>query len=77
MAKQSSSDRLRRLSQGRCPIHGRLLSQASEWFTDEETGEPYTFVECAQCRAVMAFERQAFGPAILLPEYHHLVSPTA
>jgi hypothetical protein len=77
MAKQSIPDRLKRLQEGRCPIHGRLMTQASEWFSDDETGEQYTFVECAQCRAVLAFERSAFGPATLLPEYHHLVAPTA
>ena len=77
MAKQSPSDRLKRLAEGRCPIHGRLMTQASEWFTDDETGQPYTFVECAHCRAVLAYEHQAFGPAILLPAYQHLIAQSA
>ncbi len=75
MAKQSIPDRLKRLQEGRCPIHGRQLTQASEWFTDEETGEMYTFVECAQCRAVLAYEHKAFGPATLVPECQHLIQP--
>jgi hypothetical protein len=75
MAKQSISDRLKRLADGRCPIHGRHLTQASEWLVDEETGQPYTFVECALCHAVIAYEHTAFGSATLLPEYNHLIAP--
>jgi hypothetical protein len=74
MAKQSTSDRKIRLAEGRCPIHGRTLTQASEWFRDEN-GVSTTLVECSRCRAALAFEHEPFGPATLLPEFEHLIRP--
>jgi len=74
MAKQTIADRKKRLSQGRCPIHGHYLVQASEWQVDEETGRLYTFVECPRCKDVMAIETKPFGPATLLPAFQHLLS---
>jgi hypothetical protein len=73
--KQSPIDRAMRLAQGRCPIHGRVLTQASEWFCDD-SGLPATLVECAVCRAALAIEHEPFGPASLLPAFEYLIAPS-
>lgn len=43
--KQSLSDRLKRLNQGCCPIHGLFMSQVDSWYYPK-TGKPYTIVGC-------------------------------
>jgi hypothetical protein len=74
VAKQTPVDRAIRLAQGRCPIHGRVLTQASEWFRDE-SGLPSTLVECAVCHSALAIEHEPFGPATLLPAFQRLIAP--
>lgn len=71
MAKQTPADRLSRLADGRCPIHGLPMYQVGSAVVDEKT----RFVaECtrADCN-VQATTHEPFGPAVLLPEFEYLL----
>ncbi len=71
MAKQTVADRLARLQKGRCPIHGRPLSQVAEWRI--EKGRPVTIAACS-C-GIAAKQDGLFRPAMLLPQFTHLLEP--
>jgi hypothetical protein len=43
--KQSPTDRLHRLHQGRCPVHGISMPQVDSWYYPE-AGRAYTVVGC-------------------------------
>jgi len=75
MAKQSVSDRTKRLAEGRCPVHGWPLTQASEWYVGR-MGDAQTLVECPRCKAAIATESEPFGPATLLPDFVFLAEAT-
>ncbi len=45
--KQSLSDRLQRLNQGCCPIHGSFMLQIDSWYYPEKS-KPYTIVGCSR-----------------------------
>lgn len=71
--KQSVADREKRLSEGRCPVHGLPMPQADSWYTQED-GKQYTLVECP--RSDCQIRAKAFhwnGPWELLPEWHYLI----
>jgi hypothetical protein len=69
MKRQSSKDRLQRLSMGCCPIHGIPMYQVG--LTKDETA---FVVECPRkdCH-VRVVEHEPFGPAVLLQTWAHLV----
>lgn len=46
MTDDDEADRLRRLSEGRCPIHGAHMTQVEAWH--ETDGGIYTIVACLQ-----------------------------
>ena len=85
MAKQSPADRLFRLSEGRCPVHGYWMPQVDGWYYSD-TGERYYWPEDAEdmgmytivgCpRKDCGIQAIAFsldGPWELLEEWEHLV----
>lgn len=45
MAKQSKQDRLRRLSNGWCPVHGMWMPHVDNWY-DEQHRRHLAIVEC-------------------------------
>ncbi|HXM35617.1 MAG TPA: hypothetical protein VN920_10550 [Pyrinomonadaceae bacterium] len=69
-AKQSVADRLKRLEEGRCPIHGLVMTQVGN--TDD--GRHLFIVACPRkdC-SVQATEAKPFGEATLLPAFSHLI----
>ncbi len=71
MAKQTIDDRLARLQDGRCPIHGRAMTQVAPWRI--EKGRPVTIAACS-C-GIAAKEYEPFGPAELVLAFRHLISP--
>jgi len=78
MAKQSKQDRLIRLSDGRCPIHGVGMSQIDLEHVLLPCGhyEPKRYiVECTRndCN-IRAYEEKPFKDAILFPEFQHLIA---
>lgn len=74
MAKQSAKDRSARLAKGCCPIHGLGMCQVGN--TDAESGRAIFIAECprSDC-SIQVTAETPFGPAILLPEYSHLLGP--
>jgi len=58
-AKQSPADQAARLSDGRCPVHGRGLSQIEGWFTSSDDNRDFTIVGCS--REGCSVEAKAFG----------------
>jgi len=71
--KQSTSDRMRRLNQGRCPIHGTGMSQVDSWYYPADR-EPYTIVGCPRhdCDA-RAMANSYDGPWEIMPECLYLL----
>lgn len=76
MAKQSASERRRRLLAGCCPVHGMGMGQVGLW---SQNGVVVGYlVEC--CRKdcdVQAIQERIDGPLQLAPKYRHLLAPTA
>lgn len=75
--KQSVIDRVKRLSEGRCPVHGIPMPQVDRWYAQEDgllSGKQYTIVECprADCQ-IRAKAYQWDGPWELLPEWKYLL----
>lgn len=67
--KQSSSERAKRLQEGRCPVHGLWMPQIDGWHYPED-GKRYTLVGCP--RSDCAIVARAFGfdgPWELLDEF--------
>lgn len=72
MPKQSVEDRMHRLANGGCPIHGIPMYQVGH---TEVNGKHRFVAECtrADCR-VRAYTHEPFGPLVLLPEFEHLLA---
>lgn len=75
MAMQGAGDRLKRLTEGRCPIHGISMPQVGN---DVLEGRPVYIVRCPRrdC-GVMASRLDGNSEASLLPRYAHLLLPLA
>ncbi len=72
--KQTIEDRLERLKNGACPIHGIPMYQIG--VTEPLFGAPhcYNIVECSrQDCLIQAFELFPFENAILFPEFQYLL----
>ena len=71
MAKQSPQDRLRRLSEGRCPVHGTPMTQIGNIPFKGE----YRFLASCPRRdcEVQAMAHSPTGPCVLLPQFEHLI----
>ena len=71
--KQSLTDRLNRLNDGRCPIHGIWMSQVDGWYYPDDR-EPYTIVGCPRSDCEARAKANSFdGPWELLPECLYLL----
>jgi len=71
--KLSLTDRLKRFTQGCCPIHGTFMSQIDSWYRDND-GKEFTIVGCPRknCEAqAMAYSFD--GPWKILPECSYLL----
>jgi hypothetical protein len=71
--KQSVDDRLKRLREGKCPVHGIGMGQVDSWYYPPNA-RPYTIAECPRkdCGIrVKAYE--AHKNYELLPAWAHLV----
>jgi hypothetical protein len=75
VAKQSASDRRRRLLAGCCPVHGMGMGQVGVW---SQNGVKGSLVECFRkdCQ-VQAIQERNDGPLQLTPRYRHLMAPIA
>lgn len=72
MAKQSPQDRLHRLSDGRCPIHGTPMPQVGNTIQ----GDKHLYLVACPRRDcdIKATSESSFGPCDLLPEFEHLLA---
>lgn len=72
LAKQSPKDRLRRLADGRCPIHGIHMHQVDN---TELKGKHRFVAGCPRkdCK-IQTTTHEPFGPGVLLPEFDHLLA---
>lgn len=72
-AKQSPHDRLLRLQDCRCPVHGTPMTQTG---TTVLNGMNAYLAECprADCD-IKGTSFEAQGPLTLLPEFEHLIRP--
>ncbi len=69
MAKQRSVDRIKRLLDGRCPIHGDGMSQVGV-----SSDSSVAIVKCN--RKICDIEGWTFrcnGPVMLLPDWAHVI----
>lgn len=76
--KQSAKDRIKRINEGRCPIHGLYMPQVGRW--EEQIGGPldgaqFTIVECPRndCN-IQAKAVGPQGPWELLSEWDYLLA---
>ena len=73
--KQSLDDRVARLNQGCCPVHGYSMSQIDEGFATQR-GDPFMVVGCsAKGCPVKAKAYDIDGPWELFPECADVLSP--
>jgi hypothetical protein len=73
MPKQSSSDRLKRLDRGCCPIHGIFMSQVDDWYVEND-GRHYTIVGCSRKNCNVCAKAYNFdGPWEILPDFAYLL----
>lgn len=71
--RQSATDRIDRLNQGCCPVHGSWMSQVGGW-CDVETDAPYTVVGCNRQNCdVRAKAYSADVSWKLLPEFTYIL----
>jgi hypothetical protein len=75
--KQSREDRLRRLENGCCPIHGIPMHQVGLTSQGDEDDVLY-IAECDRkdCN-IRGTTDEPFGPLTLLPEFRHLLDGEA
>lgn len=72
--KQTASDRIKRLNEGRCPIHGGWMGQIDGWH-EPQGGEPYTIVGCSRRACKISVISYGFdGPWKLPPEFESLLN---
>jgi hypothetical protein len=75
-ARQSQADRLKRLDDCRCPVHGCSMSQLTGYFSigDDDLLPAYTHVQCDRrdCE-ITAIAYHWNGPYILLDKWKHLI----
>lgn len=73
-AKQSTQDRLRRLSECCCPVHGASMSQVGNTVVN---GKDRFLAKCTRrdCN-IKATTHEPHGPLVLLPEFEHLLKPS-
>jgi len=72
MAEQRQADRLKRLNDGRCPVHGLWMSQVDSWYEDELGG--FTLVGCPRKDCdVIAKARSVDGPWSLVDTKAYLL----
>lgn len=78
MKKQSNLDRIKRLKEGRCPIHGTPMTQigledilmpCGHW----EFGRYVVGCGRKDCE-IKAYEEEPFKDAVLLPEFQYLIN---
>lgn len=78
MAKQSWFDRIKRLSDGRCPLHGIPMYQIDLEYIQLPYGRLTANRFIVQCPrkdcSITAFESEAFGEAQLFPQFKNLIS---
>ena len=77
-AKQSYADRVHRLSDGRCPIHGIPMYQIDLEYVALPCGHyeaRRAIVECSRkdCE-VLAYEEKPFQDAVLFPQFQYLLN---
>ena len=76
MANQSKADRLLRLSEGRCPIHGGQMGQVGN--TVEPDGSSMFVAECGwRTCGIQAKTSSPEGPAQLLPGFEYILNKGA
>ena len=69
--KQSPQDRLRRLADGCCPIHGIPMSQVGN---TEVNGKHVFVAGCPRKDCdIEATAKDGDGPCVLLPAFEHLI----
>jgi hypothetical protein len=77
MTRQSKNDRLKRLKEGCCPIHGICMSQIGLEEILLSCGHYKTgrfIVGCGRKDCdIKAYEEEAFKDAVLLPEFEYLL----
>ena len=75
--KQTKQDRLKRLSEGRCPIHGLTMYQIDNEQILLPCGHykySRAIVECSRKDCdIKAYEKKAFENAVLFPEFEYLI----
>lgn len=70
---QSSADRSKRLSEGRCPVHGIWMSQTDGWY-EQADGKDYTIVGCPRRDCNITAKAFSFdGPWELFPDLEYLL----
>lgn len=74
MEKQTLEDRLRRLADGCCPVHGIGMTHAENV---EFNGNHRFLAECPRndCN-IQATTHEPHGPCALLAEFNYLLKPT-
>ena len=73
MARQSKQDRLRRLNEGRCPVHGIWMPQVGNPETYQ--GIERVLVGCPRrdC-AILAYAQDVDGPRQIHPDFEAVIS---
>ena len=61
--RQSTADRLRRLNEGSCPVHGLWMGQVDGWFYPEDE-PPYTVVSAVLAMTPQLSPRLEISPAL-------------
>lgn len=71
MANQTAADRLRRLANGCCPVHGVPMTHVGN---TEVNGKHRYVAECprSDCE-IRATTHEPNGPSVLLPEFEYLL----
>lgn len=72
MAKQSVEDRMKRLEEGRCPVHGTAMVQIGRV---QVGGKEHFLAECPRLACdIKATTQEPHGQAVLLDEFSHLIT---
>lgn len=74
MAKQTAKDRMVRLANGCCPIHGFSMTQVDN---TKLSGEHFFVTECPRRDCVIqGVAREPGGATKLLPAFQRILGPT-
>ena len=70
--KQSHEDRLRRLKEYCCPVHGTIMSQIDIWYYPVG-GRDYTFIGCGRRDCAITVRQYGDGELELTDAWSHLL----